>query len=280
MIAVRRMVVGSLALLAMLAIAATPLERRVLEADRAFADGRPEEALRLWAELEGATDDPGLLAERQAAALLQLERWKEAEGYYRRALGDAAIPTERRRGCLFSLGVALIRGAPKDPRRLREAIRVYDDLIDELPPGEMRRDSLWNLELAKVLRVGALAGQAPPPDEENGDTPSPKKDPPESKKSPDERDPKTDPKRDPASDKKDASIAPVDGKGAIRETTQKSPFKKVGEVPVLKDTDDVPILSPEDTRELLRRASQRLETQRRSERELKAGSMEARPNDW
>lgn len=273
-----RLAAGLLALLSAFVVAATPLQNGLLEADRAFAEGRPDEALRLWADLESATDDPGMLAERQAVALSQLERWKEAEGYYRRAMGDAAIPADRRRRCLFSLGATLIRSAPGDPRRLREAIRIYDDLIDELPAGEMRRDSLWNLELAKLLRAKSLAGKAPPPEEENGDTPPPKNEP--DRKQPDEPKGKDEPKTKAPGDKKDKGIAPAEAKGEAKGTTQKSPLKKPGEVPVLRDTEDVPVLSPEETRELLRRAALRLETQRRGERELRAGGREARPNDW
>ena len=92
-----RLAAGLLALLSAFVVTATPLQNGLIEADRAFAEGRPDEALRLWADLESATDDPGMLAERQAVALSQLERWKEAEGYYRRAMGDAAIPDDRRR---------------------------------------------------------------------------------------------------------------------------------------------------------------------------------------
>lgn len=131
----------------------------VRQGNVAFARGKYQAAHDAYEAAGGRIPDPGLTAFNKAAALYQLEEFREAELHYRYCLEDAVGP--RRARALFGLGTALLRQYPeRGADVLREALGAYAACLKEqdLDP-DLAGDARHNRELAKLLLA-----QAPPPE--------------------------------------------------------------------------------------------------------------------
>src|SRR5262249_13606724 len=89
-------------LVSLLAAAPEPPDDLVRQGNAAFERGEVTGAEGLYGKAEERAVDPGLVAFNKADALYQQEKYREAEVHFRRALGDAAIPPERRHRALYN----------------------------------------------------------------------------------------------------------------------------------------------------------------------------------
>lgn len=214
------------------------------------------DALKLYAQAAAATNDPGLIAFNQGAALYRLGRFAEAAAHYQRCLDDQAIPPNRLARANFDLGTALLRADNQNRRQLEQSIAAYRRCLDAGPPPDLQSDAIHNLELAKWLwsRAKPTQDTAPP------NAPDGQAEPPTT---PDQG-------REPSSQQ-------ADGQG--QETEQGMPGKKGIETPgldakqkklahgplqVLPDADTLTPLTPEEAMAHLERLAQRIQRDRRS----------------
>jgi tetratricopeptide (TPR) repeat protein len=125
----------------------------VRQGNAAYAHGEFATALRLYQQAEERTDDPGLVAFNEAAALYQLGRFREAELCYTRCREDATGPRLAR--LLYGLGNCLVQQAqPGDAARLDRAIGFYDECLTQSGADEdLLADTRHNRELAVQLRA-------------------------------------------------------------------------------------------------------------------------------
>lgn len=151
----------------------------VRRGNQAFAEKKYHAARALYDRAAGRIVDPGLTAFNQAAALYQLEQYREAELHYQYCLADAT--GTRRAQALYGLGTCLLQQRDRGTEVLSEAVRAFAECLrqEDVNP-ELAADARHNLELAKLLLAQA--------------TPSTKKDTPEPKNSSNGPDRKVKPK--------------------------------------------------------------------------------------
>ena len=273
-------IVSGLSLLLVAADEPQPSADRLREANDAFARGEWEAAEALYAQAEERTGDPGLVAFNKGAALYRRGDIRRAEFCFRRALGDAAIPADRRARALYNLGNCLVRQAGEtDIKQLQAAIECYELAMRAGRDEGVRTDAAHNLEVAKLLwakaRARRPAGERDPDWDES-----------QNKRPPDGSKPPQDPGPDGSGDgpKKVEPTAKLDvGKGPEAGMTQKETEKAApgaGNLPVLPDTSEKFDLAPEDARALLKKAADRLQRERRKLREEAAQGDRPRANDW
>jgi Ca-activated chloride channel homolog len=149
--------VAVIALLPLLISAEPPssVEDAMRQGNAAFARQQFEDALTWYAKSESITDDPGLVAFNQGAALFRLGRFDEAAAHYQRCLEDQAIPAARLARANYDYGTALLQADAKDRRRLEQAIAAFRRCLDSQPEADLRTDAIANLELAKLLWLQA-----------------------------------------------------------------------------------------------------------------------------
>jgi tetratricopeptide (TPR) repeat protein len=241
-----------------------------------------ENALQLYQQAEERGTDPGLIAFNKATAYYHVRDFRQAENHYRMALGDAAIPEQRRARAFFNLGDCLVEQASdKDVKLLREAIRCYEHCLDSAPDDGLRNDAVHNLELAKLLWIKARAQD---PEKQTPNSEDPPDRPDQNPKDPKNDDPgPADDGRD--SDKHSDPIFDKDPKGKVPGNEQPkkidaAPKPGPSHVPVVPDTDELEQRSPEDTRAALRQAEVRLKKER--ERNRMDLAIPEKPNgkDW
>jgi tetratricopeptide (TPR) repeat protein len=255
----------------------------VREGNAAFERGDYGAAETHFSRAEEHATDPGLIAFNKAAALYSEGRYRDAEVHLRRALSDAAIPSERRARSLYNLGNSLVQQAGEsDVPRLRAAIRTYELCLEEVVDGDpgLRSDAAHNLELAKLLWARARAKSSEVQKSVNEEEPKDSGPPPEAKKEPnkdEENGPGVEPKKG-FMPKKLENAGKADAKG--QEVESKEPPPGAGNLPVLKDEDELTPLSADDTRAYLRQAAERLRKERLNLRKQAAVPEGARPNDW
>jgi tetratricopeptide (TPR) repeat protein len=273
------------ALLATLLVSAGPVkppDDLVRSASEAFARGDLDDAEFLFAQAEEHAADPGLVAFNKGAILYRRNDFRRAELCFRRTLGDAAIPADRRSKALYNLGNCLVRQAGEsDIKQLQSAIDCYEMAIREATDDGVRTDASHNLELAKLLWAKARARKPPNERDPEWDDPKdPKEPPPDPKKSP-ENQPKDGTGEGNNKQDNGAKIEPDKGKdkGVASKEVQK-PVPGQGNLPVLPDTDEVPSRSPDDARAFLKKAAERLQRERQKLREEAAQGERPRANDW
>jgi tetratricopeptide (TPR) repeat protein len=247
----------------------------------AFVRGDWEAAESSYAQAEERSPDPGLVAFNKGSALYRHGDFRRAELCFRRALGDADIPAERRGRALYNLGNCLVRQAGEtDVKALQAAIECFERAVRESPDEGVRTDAGHNLEVAKLLWAKARAKRPPNErDPEWDDRQDPKRPPPEGPKPPDpgsESNSENSRKLD-AGPKLDVGKGPE--AGAIPKETDKA-APGAGNLPVLPDTGQVESLAPEDARAVLKKAAERLQRERRKVREEAAQGDRPRPKDW
>ena len=257
-----------------------PVGEHMRAGDEAFARGDWEAAESHYAQAEERSPDPGLVSFNKGAALYRRGDVRRAELCFRRALGDAAIPAERRGRALYNLGNCLVRQAgDTDVKTLQAAIECYELALRESPDEGVRTDAGHNLEVAKLLWAKARARRPPGERDDNWDEPRDRKRPP-----PDPRSQDPGPENTGEGPKNIDAGAKVDvGKGKDAGLVQKEVEKAApgaGNLPVLPDTDKVETLAPEDARAVLQKAAERLQRERRKLREEAAQGDRPRPKDW
>jgi tetratricopeptide (TPR) repeat protein len=257
-----------------------PVADHLRAADEAFARGDWEAAELLYAQAEERSPDPGLVSFNKGAALYRRGDFRRAELCFRRAIGDAAIPAERRGRALYNLGNCLVRQAgDTDVKTLQAAIECYELSLREAPDEGVRTDAGHNLEVAKLLWAKARAKRPPGERDQDWDERKDPRRPPPDPKSPDPG-----PENSGEGPKNIETGSKLDvGKGKDPGLVQKEVEKAApgaGNLPVLPDTGQVETLAPEDARAVLQKAAERLQRERRKLREEAAQGDRPRPKDW
>lgn len=250
-------------------------------ANAACERGDWDEADARYTQAEERTTDPGFVAYNKGIVFFRRGEYRRAELGFRRALGDRAIPQDRRERALYNLGNALVKQAnDQDISRLQAAIDCYELVLKESRDNGLRADTAHNLEIAKHLWLQARAKRPVKENDPEWDEPNdPKTPPPDPRKQPDENDGnKSDPSRTPEPGKK---IEPGKGneQGNIpKEVERPTPGK--GNLPVIPDTEEVKPLSPEDAAELLKRNGARIQRERQKLRADGVQGERLRATDW
>ena len=284
MTAVARHRLVALAGLGLLLVAAgeSPVTNWIREGNDAFGRGDWEAAESLYGQAEERSPDPGLVAFNKGAALYRRGDFRRAELCFRRTLGDADIPAERRARALYNLGNCLVRQAGEtDVKTLQTAIESYELALREAADEGVRADAQHNLEVAKLLWAKARARR--PPGERDPDWEDQSQNP---KRPPQGPRPQEDPGPDGTGEgpKNPQTGAKLElGKGPDAGTMPKEVEKAApgaGNLPVLPDNGQVETLAPEDARAVLKKAAERLQRERRKLREEAAQGDRPRRNDY
>ena len=254
----------------------------IRDADAAYDRGDLDAAESLYARAEERAPDPGLVAFNKGAALYRRGDFRRAELCFRRSLGDAEIPPERRGRALYNLGNCLVRQAGEtDVKLLQAAIDCYEMALRESADEGVRSDAGHNLEVAKLLWAKARARRPAGERDPDWDEPRPPKTPPpDPSKQPENvgnEGPGEGPKKADPSSRLDVGKGPDLGP-APKETEKPTPGQ--GSLPVLPDTDKVESLAPEDARAVLKKAGDRIQRERQKLREEAAQGERPRANDW
>lgn len=237
------------------------------------------------------SDDPGLIAFELGVLQFQKKQFRAAELNFIRALADSECPLERRIAAKYNRGCCLLH-REKLSRLYAAAIRCFEEVLaEEKSDQPLRADSVFNLELAKLLYVQAMLSEKqkanmPQMDQSDID--------PIVQARQFERDQQfaqeeTD---DQASgikggnlnQKQNASAIPKNQeKGNLKRDTAKSTQQKsagAGTMPILPDDEKITPRSSEDVRRFLSLAQARLEKERRSNNELLSGPEKKGVRDW
>jgi tetratricopeptide (TPR) repeat protein len=258
-----------------------PVSDQVRVGNDAFARGDWETAEAQFAQAEERSPDPGLVAFNKGSSLYRHGDFRRAELCFRRSLGDADIPAERRGRALYNLGNCLVRQAgDTDVKALQAAIECFERAVRESPDEGVQTDAGHNLEVAKLLWAKARAKRPPNErDPEWDDRPDPKRPPPEGPKPPD---PGAEgngegPRKLDTGPKLDVGKGPE--AGMIQKETDKT-APGAGNLPILPDNGQVESLTPEDARKVLEKAAARLQDERQKLRKEAAQNNRPRPKDW
>jgi tetratricopeptide (TPR) repeat protein len=278
---VRRIVIALAGVCLVSAGDAEPPADLIRAANEAYALGHMDTAESLYSQAEERAADPGLVAFNKGSVLYRRGDFRRAELCFRRTLGDAEVPADRRARALYNLGNCLVRQAGEtDVKVLQAAIDCYELTLRESADEGVRTDAAHNLEIAKLLWARARARRPPGERDPDWDEPKSKEPPPDPNKRPE------DPGPDGTGDgsKKADPVAKLDpGKGPEAGPTPKEierPTPGQGNLPVLPDTDQVESRSPEDARAVLKKAAERLQRERQMLREEAAQGERPRANDW
>jgi tetratricopeptide (TPR) repeat protein len=249
--------------------APTP-EDYVRQGNAAFDRADYQAAVDLYSKAEDRTTDPGMVAFNKAAALYRLAAQpdndsrraalnREAEQSYRRCLEDADGP--RQAQALYGLGNSLLQQGDRGADVLREAVRCYERVLahpDVAAVPDLADDARFNLELAKLLLLQAPAGNPNKPNDPNSDE-NKDKDPPRPPDQP----------RGQADQGTNTGQKPVGVGDRVKPEPGTTPIKTdemapgEGKLPPVPDKDEPVALSPEDAREHLLRATERVLRERR-----------------
>lgn len=262
-------------------IAAAPSgepEDLIRRANAAFLAGDAATADSLYAAAEERTGDPGLVSFNKAAILFQKGEFYAAEVHYARTLDDSACPTARAARAWFNRGTCLLRRGGS-PGAFRSAIACFDRCLDsQIADEPLKADARHNLELAKLLWAEANKKASKPetPNAPTFEERKPEPPVPQTGLDPGQtgneitgpKDTKSTPMATPANDAKGGN----DGG-----------MKIAGDVPnpqPLLNESTPQKLSPEDTREYLRRAEERLRDERRQMLRTISGTQRTGVRDW
>jgi tetratricopeptide (TPR) repeat protein len=254
----------------------------VRAANDAYDRGDLDGAEALYQQAEERAADPGLVAFNKGTVLYRRGDVRRAELCFRRTLGDAAIPADRRARALSYLGNCLVRQAGEtDVRLLQAAIDCFELAVRETADEGVRSDAGHNLEVAKLLWAKARTSRPPGERDPDWEEPRPPRDPPpDPKKQPEDADPDgtgDGPKEPKVGPKLDGSKGPEAGK--VPKETQKA-VPGAGNLPVIPDNSEKLDLTPEDARAHLRRHADRIHRERQKLREEATLGDRPRANDW
>jgi tetratricopeptide (TPR) repeat protein len=240
-------------------------EEMLRRGNAAYERGDYDRAVAAYAEAEVRTSDPGLAAFNRAAALYQKGLYREAELAYRCCLEDAAGP--RRTFALYGLGTTLV---PQGPQRganiLHEAIRCYEECLRQQGiSAELADDARHDIELAKLLILLIPPKTSDKPDGRPEDDLQKPKETPDRQQTPD---PGIAPLGQGKADNNgDRQRVRRDQAKDAQQTDEGSPG--AGTLPPVPDQDELAPMSPEDAREHLQRAAQRILSEHRAHQKQK-----------
>jgi tetratricopeptide (TPR) repeat protein len=257
----RRWRCGWLILAALMLASAAPVDL-VRAGNAAFREGDYDRALDLFSRAEELIADPGLVARNKAAAYYRLGQYRQAELHYVRGLEGAE--GERRANLLYDLGNAVLQQASarkNDVKLFDRAIGMYQECLHEESAGEkLREDARHNLKIAQTLRAQAKPGEERDPDPDRKTTP--------------EDDPKRSGERT-GSSANDVGVR-EDPSGKIQSIgerelgkeakTSQRPTPGTGNLEPIPDDDVLKRLPPEEAAEHLRRAANRIVSERKEAR--------------
>jgi tetratricopeptide (TPR) repeat protein len=297
----KRLQIVGLALLGIALTSATPdqeAEELVRQGNRAFAEGRYEEAASLYQQAEERTTDPGLVAFNKAASLYAKDRYEAAESYYWLCLGDAGpriekllrqhpdrdLPAKVRAAAgprlarvLYNVGNCFLKKSDGTRGEVLEQAIIVFDHCQRLNDGDarFRADVRHNWELAKEL--SRLHPKPPRRDKPNSDQegtqPSQPKESPGGK--PEEQG--SDPDRAKSGSQLDPD-AKVDS-GANAQLTEEATAGK-GNLAALPDADQLHGMTRAEAAAYLREAVQRILGERRIYHEQASKYSSHHVQDW
>jgi tetratricopeptide (TPR) repeat protein len=250
-------------------------EELLQQANTLASQGNLDQAELLYDQAEERANDPGLVAFNKGFVYSRRGDHRRAELYFRRALGDDAIPPPRQSKAFYNLGNALVQQAgASDLKRLQAAILCYEEALRITQDEGLKADATHNLEVAKLLWFQAQAKRPPEERERAWDDKQKLPDAPEEEpqdhggKSPkDNQRLEHSPKQGPEIEK----MQPV-------ETKQAAPGQ--GNLPIIPDTDEVTSYAPEDARKVLIEAGNRLQKERQQHRSEARPGERPHANDW
>lgn len=264
-----------------------PEKQTLQQAGSAHASEDYSAALTLYAKAESRATDPGFVAYNKAIALYQLSHQEsrplqrarylqQAMAHFRFCEEDPDI--ERQARAWYGRGNCLIRLGSDSTSSVEEAIRCYRKCIQLTKDKDLLDSTRHNIELARLLWLQAKESETNDPDkhpdeqpDENPGSNNPRKDPGE--------DPDQNPNgTNPDQGAKKGSVEKREGKKPIP-TDQAPPAGKGQKAPV-KDDEALQQISPEDAREQLNQAAQRILQERRAYRYRAAKQAMGSVRDW
>ena len=265
---------AGLSILSLILVSATPpaaddWERR---GNEAVADARFDDAAKCYALAEESSNEPGRVAFNHGVALFSLGKFREAERLFRCAL-ESESPAERRVRALFNLGTSMLHASDgRDARRLAEAADCFARCLKSPGVDEaLAADARHNLELAKLLWRRIRGNDSPPPENDqnptNDDADSNTK-PPETR----HNDSSTDRTGAGGPGNERLVQAPVASEGPKPTPTNDAPPPGAGRHTPIPEEDQLKPLPPQEARELLRQASERIQRERRALQRAAAGN--------
>jgi hypothetical protein len=275
----KRAVLMSFALAGVIAAAPNePPDDLIRRANAAVIAGDDVAAESLYSAAEERASDPGLIAFNRAAVQFHKGEFHAAEVSYARVLEDRACPAERAAKAWFNRGTCLLRRGGS-ASVYRSAIACFDHCLESAAAdAPLKANARQNLELAKLLWIEANKKAAKPDSPNEPAKEDERPEPPPSKGG-------AEPENGGGNDgKKDvrplptpkATQVPKAGPGGDGNT---GPANNPLLQPIADDT--VPQkLSPEDSREHLRRAEQRMTQERRGLLKTLYGSPRPGLRDW
>jgi len=245
-------------------------------AGEAFDAGRFDDAARCYRIAGLRSSEPGRIAYNAAIAYFNQGRYREAERLFRCNLESS--DQQRRGRALYNLGACLLQASEgRDAVRLGEAINCFGQCLKMSDVNEgVREDARYNMELAKQL-WRRIRDDAPPPEREPpGREDSQRPDQPDSTtgNEADERN-----GRSLRTSQRRPGQVPVGSEGSDPVPADKQQVPAAGSMTPLTDKEQLKPLSPQEARDLLRIAGERITRERRAMQRLNVGEMKSYP-DW
>jgi tetratricopeptide (TPR) repeat protein len=248
------------------------IERR---AEAAFAAGQYAEADFLYSRAEESSPEPGRTAFNHGVALFHLGRYRDAERLFRSSLESASDGTNKAKSW-FNLGTSLLYASNgQDSNRLAEAMDCFHHCLKTANEETLRDDARHNLELAKLFWRRQRQNEPPPKeDEPPGNDPSkPDKEP----NSPMNSAPEPSNSNSTGGSQSPAGPAPSEGPKPMP-TNQQRPG--AGHIPPIPESEQLKPLSPQEARELLQRAAERIARERKAMQRAGTGNEARNYPDW
>ncbi|HEV3144942.1 MAG TPA: tetratricopeptide repeat protein [Gemmataceae bacterium] len=251
---------------------AVDYERR---AEAAFAAGQYSEADFLYSRAEESSLEPGRTAFNHGVALFHLGRYRDAERLFQCSLEATSNGGDKAK-IWFNLGTCLLYGSNgQDAIRLAEAMDCFHHCLTAAGDEGLRDDARHNLELSK--QFWRRLRQNEPPPEEN--------EPPGNDSRPPDREPNTPMNSSPEASnsnssggsQRPASPAPSEGPKPIP-TNQQHPG--AGHLPPIPESEQLKPLSPQEARELLQQAAERIARERKAMQKAGVGNEPRGYPDW
>jgi Flp pilus assembly protein TadD len=247
-------------------------ERR---AEAAFAAGQFAEADFLYTRAEESSLQPGRTAFNHGVALFHLGRYRDAEWLFRSSLesvSDAKVKAK----AWFNLGTSLLYASNgRDANRLAEAMDCYHHCLKAASEEALREDARHNLELAKLFWRRQRQNEPPPKeDEPPGNDPSK---PDNELNSPMNTSPEASNSNSTGGSQSPTSPAPSEGPKPMP-TNQQRPG--AGHIPPIPESEQLKPLSPQEARELLQQAAERIARERKAMQRAGTGNEPRGYPDW
>ncbi|HLW63781.1 MAG TPA: hypothetical protein VKS79_00590 [Gemmataceae bacterium] len=247
-------------------------ERR---AEAAFAAGQYSEADFLYSRAEDSSAEPGRTAFNHGIALFHLGRYRDAERLFRCSLEDASSSDEKAKS-RFNLGTSLLYASNgQDVNRLAEAMDCFRHCLTAASDESLRDDARHNLELSKQFWRRLRQNEPPPKEDEpqNNDSRPPDKEP----NTPMNSSPEASNSNSSGAGQNPAGPAPTEGPKPIP-TNQQQPG--AGHIPPIPESEQLKPLSPQEARELLQQAAERIARERKAMQKAATGNEPRSYPDW